>query len=94
MNGLFRNIRENKNLDYIEESDDEEDFQNMNIDKYVEIEKVLLMECVFNRKFKRWTPVRVVDSKSKIIHISNLIADKNTQNKPKFPKKTSYKNYR
>ena len=94
MNGLFRNIRENKNLDYIEESDDEEDFQNMNIDKYVEIEKVLLMECVFNRKFKRWTPVRVVDSKSKIIHISNLIADKNSQNKPRFPKKTSYKNYR
>jgi len=28
MNSLFRTIRENKNLDYIEESDDEDDFQN------------------------------------------------------------------
>jgi hypothetical protein len=73
MNGLFRNIRENKNLDYIEESDDEEDFQNMNIDKYVHIEKVLLMECVFNRKFKRWTPTRVVNPKEKIIHVGKLI---------------------
>jgi hypothetical protein len=72
MNGLFRNIRENKNLDYIEESDDEDDFQNMNIDKYVHIEKVLLMECVFNNKFKRWTPVRVVGPKEKIVHIGKL----------------------
>jgi len=73
MNGLFRNIRENKNLDYIEESDDEEDFQNTNIDKYVNIDKVLLMECVFNVKFKRWTPVRIVDKREKVIHISKLI---------------------
>jgi hypothetical protein len=72
MNGLFRNIRENKNLDYIEESDDEEDFQNMNIDKYVHIEKVLLMECVFNNKFKRWIPMRVVGPKEKIVHIGKL----------------------
>jgi hypothetical protein len=72
MNSLFRNIRENKNLDYIEESDDDEDFQNMNIDKYVNIEKVLLMECVFNNKFKRWTPVRVVGPKEKIVHIGKL----------------------
>jgi len=72
MNGLFRNIRENKNLDYIEESDDEEDFQNMNIDKYVHIEKVLLMECVFNRKFKRWTPIKVVNPKEKIVHIGKI----------------------
>jgi hypothetical protein len=73
MNGLFRNIRENKNLDYIEESDDEEDFQNTSIDKYVNIEKVLLIECVFNKKFKKWTPVRIADPKSKIVHISKLI---------------------
>jgi len=72
MNGLFRNIRENKNLDYIEESDDEDDFQNMNIDKYVHMEKVLLMECVFNNKFKRWTPMRMVNAREKIVHIGKL----------------------
>jgi hypothetical protein len=72
MNGHFRKIRENKNIDYIEESDDEEDFQNLNEDKYVDLNKILLMECVFNRKFKRWTPVRVVDKNSKIAHIGQL----------------------
>ena len=72
MNGLFRKIRENKNIDYIEESDDEEDFQNLNEDKYVDLNKVLLIECVFNKKFKRWTPVRVVDKQSKIAHIGQL----------------------
>ena len=72
MNGLFRNIRENKNLDFIEESDDEDDFQNMNDDKYVDMKKTLLIECIFDRKFKKWTPVQVVDKRSKVVHISQL----------------------
>jgi hypothetical protein len=72
MNGLFRNIRENKNLDYIEESEDEDDFQNMDIDKHVNIEKVLLMECIFHKKFKKWTPTRVVSPREKIVHIGKL----------------------
>ena len=72
MNGLFRNIRENNNLDFIEESDDEEDFQNMAIDKYVDINKTLLMEFTFNSKFKRWVPIKVVDSRFKVVHISQL----------------------
>ena len=75
LNGLFRNIRENKNLDYIEESDDEEDFQNMNEDKYVDINKVVLLECVFNHKFKRWTPIKVVDKYTKVVHLNKLVRD-------------------
>ena len=72
LNGLFRKIRENKNIDYIEESDDEDDFQNTNVDKYVELQKVLLMECVFSRKFKKWVPIKVVGNQSKVVHISSL----------------------
>lgn len=72
MNKLFRNIRENTNLDYIEESDDEEDFENTLEDKYVDLNKVLNIECVFNSKFKRWVPVRVADNQSRIIHINKL----------------------
>jgi len=75
LNGLFRNIRENKNLDYIEESDDEDDFQNTSEDKYVNVDKVLLMECVFHTKFKRWIPLRVVDKYSKVVHMSQLVRD-------------------
>jgi len=72
MNSLFRNIRENKNLDYIEESDDEENFQDMRDNKYVDLNKKVLMECAFHTKFKKWVPLRLVDSRSKVIHIFKL----------------------
>lgn len=72
MNRLFRNIRENENLDAIEESDDEDDFQNVMEDKYVDLEKTLLIECQFHPKFKRWVPLRVVNPPCKVVHISQL----------------------
>lgn len=73
MNRLFRNIRENENLDYIEESDDDEDFQNIEQDKYVDLKRTLNMECIFHSKFKRWIPSRIAPNNSKIIHISRLV---------------------
>jgi hypothetical protein len=39
MNQLFRNIKENKNLDYIEESDDEADFEDVREDRFVDLKK-------------------------------------------------------
>jgi hypothetical protein len=72
MNGLFRNIRENRNLDYIEESDDEEDFEDTREDKYVDTKKELFIECVFHTKFKRWVPTRVADKREKVVHIHKL----------------------
>jgi hypothetical protein len=73
MNTLFRNIKENSNLDLIEESDDEDDFQNVGIDKYVDLKKTFLMECVFNGKFKRWIPLRTVPRNTKLVQIDRLI---------------------
>ena len=73
MNSLFRTIRENINLDYIEESDDEDDFQNIKCDKYVDLERTLAIECVFHTKFKRWVPIKVVPNNCKVIHISRLV---------------------
>jgi hypothetical protein len=59
MNKLFRNIKENDNLDSLEESDDEEEFENDKTDKYVYLDRKFYMYCVFNMKFKKWTPVRL-----------------------------------
>ena len=76
MNKLFRNIKENRNLDYIEESDDEEDFQNINIDKHVNIDKIINMECSFNFKFKKWVPFKIVNNDAaRIVHIKQLVDD-------------------
>jgi hypothetical protein len=72
MNELFRNIKENRNLDYIEESDDEADFEDIREDRFVDLKKNLNMECIFNHKFKRWVPIRVVKGHCKIVHISQL----------------------
>ena len=73
MNGLFRNIKENANLDYIEESDDEADFENIKEDRFVDLQKVVYIECVFNHKFKRWTPMRIMVDKSRVISIGKLV---------------------
>lgn len=72
MNGLFRNIRENRNIDYIEESDDEEDFENTQLDKYVSMEKMIPMECCFHKRFKKWVPLHVVPHSHLVIHINKL----------------------
>ena len=56
MNNIFRNIKENTNLDAMEESDDEDDFENINVDKYVNLEKIVKMKCIYHYKFKKWQP--------------------------------------
>ena len=60
MNKLFRNIKENENLDLLEESDDEEDFENSNPEKYVFLEKSYNIECNYSIKFNKWIPIKVV----------------------------------
>jgi len=71
LNRIFRRIRENDNLDLAEESEDEADFENMDVNKYVNLEAVVPIECVFNQKHKKWIPVRL--SKDKLIHIEKLV---------------------
>jgi len=61
MNTLFRNIKENRSLDALEESDDEDEFENTNIDKFVDLTKKIKMKCIFNYKFKKWTPIECVN---------------------------------
>jgi hypothetical protein len=61
MNKLFRNIKENDRLDALEESDDEEEFENNNQDKFVFLDRSYLMECDFNYKFKKWMPIKIVN---------------------------------
>lgn len=73
MNELFRNIKENRNLDSLEESDDEADFQDIRADKYVDLKKTIAMECIFNSKFKRWVPTKSVrGQRGQIVHIKQL----------------------
>jgi hypothetical protein len=60
MNKIFRNIKENNNLDSLEESDEEEEFENIQIDKFVDLNKIIKMRCIFNYKFKKWVPISIL----------------------------------
>ena len=75
MNRIFRRIRENENLDLAEESEDEADFENMDANKFVNLDLVVEIECVFNLKHKKWIPVRMARKGDKIIHIEKLAAE-------------------
>lgn len=70
MNSIFRNIKENRNLDALEESDDEEDFQDMRCDKHVDLHKTISIECVYTPKFRRWTPMKTIGTNNG--HIVNI----------------------
>jgi hypothetical protein len=82
MNSLFRNIKENINIDYGEESDDEETFQDMRLDKYVDLAREHNIECVFNRKFRMWEPTKKVETRH-CIHIAELVSHEN-HNRPTY----------
>jgi hypothetical protein len=60
MNKLFRNIKENANLDALEESDDEDEFEDDRDDQFVFMDKSYKMVCAYNHKFKKWAPVRLI----------------------------------
>ena len=62
MNNLFRNIKENKNLDLLEESDDEETFENISPDKYVDLNKEIKFSCIYNKQFNKWVPNKMVST--------------------------------
>jgi hypothetical protein len=72
MNKLFRNIKENDNLDAIEESDNEEEFEDSREDKYVYLDRSFKMNCEYNNKFKRWVPTSLVGENDIIVSFSML----------------------
>lgn len=75
MNKLFRNIKENANLDALEESDDEDEFENDRSDKYVYLDRSFKINCKFNYKFKKWMPISIANDNAQII-AHNLLTTK------------------
>jgi hypothetical protein len=71
MNNIFRNIKENKDLDKIEESDSEDEFENISLDKYLKNESCNIL-CEYNYKFFRWIPVKLMDEGSTIVSKHDL----------------------
>jgi hypothetical protein len=81
MNKLFRKIKENDNLDLLEESDDEEEFENVNINRFVHLDKQYLIECVYNNKFKKWVPQNLSINKAITKHNLEFVLGKKKYNR-------------
>ena len=61
MNSIFRTIKENSNLDLLEESDDDEEFENIAEDKYVDLDKIYRFRCVLHDRFNMWVPIERIE---------------------------------
>ena len=72
MNAIFRNIRENINLDSLEESDDDEMFENITETKFIHVSIKKTMECIYVSRFKKWLPLTIVNSND-IISYNKLL---------------------
>jgi hypothetical protein len=72
MNKLFRNIKENTNLDLLEESDDETEFENEKEDRFVYLDREFNMLCSYNYKFKKWVPLKLADKNMKITSLEKV----------------------
>lgn len=74
MNTIFRRIRENQNLDWIEESDDDDssDENDEYANKSNVSEQHRLITCRFHQKFRKWVPLYLAPPKSRVVHICQL----------------------
>jgi hypothetical protein len=61
MNSIFRKIKENDNLDLLEESEDEEEFEDTNDERFVDLEKRVKIRCEYHKHFKRWVPLELIN---------------------------------
>ena len=76
MNGFFRSIKENANLDALEESDDEDEFENIDEDKFVFMDREIKFECKYNKKFQKWIPIKKVDIDTPIVSSRMIFRNK------------------
>tara|TARA_Y100000816_G_scaffold199685_1_gene146455 strand:- start:4496 stop:5530 length:1035 start_codon:yes stop_codon:yes gene_type:complete len=66
MNKIFRIIKENDNLDLLEQSDDEDEFENIDTDKYVKLDKYVNIVCKYNQNIDKWIPLKIAPRDKKI----------------------------
>ena len=57
----------------LEESDDEEEFENEKEDKFVYLDKNAKMFCQYNYKFKKWVPVKLAEPYHKVALKKDLL---------------------
>lgn len=81
LNKSFRTIKENANLDTLEESDDDADFEDVRPDKYVDLKKNIAYICEYVPRFGKWQPIQRAEPLRKLTSSRELaeLERKNTR---------------
>lgn len=62
LNSMFRIIRENDDIDLIEESEDEDTFEDISEQKFIKSHVHIKMYCKYNHKFRKWELMSIAPS--------------------------------
>ena len=93
MNSLFRRIRENDNIDLIEESEDEDDFQNVDNDKFLQKGLCLKMLFDYDTENGRLIPSKVAPEYVKVSSWRPFIGKKRRPRPTPFVQRNAFKHY-
>jgi len=72
LNNMFRTIKENGNLDLLEESDDDEEFELVDESRFVDLKRRIPFRCVFNTQSRAWQPVEAAGVGEPVTEVSQL----------------------
>jgi len=72
MNGLLRKIKENSNLDLLEESDSDEEFEDVSDDKYVFPDRHVAVRCRYSARHGGWEPLEAVGIGGRVTRAEEL----------------------
>jgi hypothetical protein len=72
MNTYFRKIKENQSLDALEESDDEDEFENTSPDKFIKNHGFIPFKCIYSWRHKQWKPIECIDLTSSRYKLTSI----------------------
>lgn len=82
LNSIFRDVKENDNLDLLEESDSEEEFENTDEDRFIKYKDGFTMRVEYVPRFNGWKPYEKCDlppsSMEEIQKIESMFREKHS----------------
>lgn len=74
MNRFLRKIKENENLDLLEESDSDEEFEDIAEDRYIHGSRYVAFKCAYNVRHQGWEPIEPMGPGTPVTSIEELRA--------------------
>ena len=80
MNAFLRKIKENSNLDLLEESDEEAEFEDVDADRHLHVGRRVIVRCAYNSRHRGWEPQEAAPVGSAVTRTADLRAQQGFSN--------------